>query len=199
MIYGLALWKWIIYNLFMPDRYGQFVKGEIPWNKGTKGVMKPNSGSFKEGHGEVDLNIRFLEKVNKTENCWLWTGSKNNKGYGRINVRGKVKLAHRIGYELYFMRYVSDAIQVLHKCDTPSCVKPAHLFLGNAKDNMQDMSTKKRGCNGERAPWAKLTQKKVEDIRNIYTRGGTSMRKLAKSFGVSFYTIWAIINNKSWK
>jgi hypothetical protein len=28
---------------------GSFVKGSIAWNKGTKGVMKPNSGSFQKG------------------------------------------------------------------------------------------------------------------------------------------------------
>lgn len=32
--------------------------------------------------------------------CWRWLGTANSSGYGRISVRGRYKLAHRVAYEL---------------------------------------------------------------------------------------------------
>jgi hypothetical protein len=187
----------------MIDKFGRFVKGSMPWNKGTKGVMKVNSGSFKKGDNIISLKKRFWEKVNKTDKCWLWTGAVNIGGYGRIHVDGQIVLAHRISYELHNGKIPQDdsyhGICVLHTCDTPSCVNPNHLQLGTHRDNMQDMSKKKRGCHGEKAPWSKLTQKQVDEIRDIYKKGNIAMRPLAKQFCVSYTTINFIINNKNWK
>src|SRR3990167_11380987 len=110
------------------SKKGQFVKGIIPWNTGTKGVMKANSGSFKKGDNSVDLSIRFWGKVNKGEGCWTWTATKNNKGYGVISVRdyGGNKLAHRVSYELSHSCSIPKGLLVLHNCDNPLCVNPKH-------------------------------------------------------------------------
>jgi hypothetical protein len=94
----------------------------------------------------VDLNIRFWNKVNKTKKCWEWLATKNNKGYGRIQVNGKSRLAHRISYGLKNGE-IPRGLEVLHKCDNPLCVNPKHLFLGTHKDNLQDMAKKGRWGN----------------------------------------------------
>lgn len=92
------------------------------------------------------LAERFWAKVNKTDGCWLWTGCKDPKGYGYIGTggrRGPTKSAHRVSYELEHGE-VPEGLHVLHDCDTPSCVRPSHLFAGTPLDNTRDMMRKGR-------------------------------------------------------
>lgn len=94
---------------------------------------------------------RFLDKVEKTEGCWIWKASKNSKGYGFFYTgRGPAKMdsAHRVSYEL-FKTAIPPGYNILHRCDTPSCVNPDHLFIGTQKDNIDDMVAKKRNKPGK--------------------------------------------------
>lgn len=86
---------------------------------------------------------RFNQKVNKTNTCWLWTGSQNPKGYGRISYNGKVIRAHRLSYLLHKGK-IPDGLNVCHTCDIPRCVNPDHLWLGTYAENNQDMVKKNR-------------------------------------------------------
>src|SRR6266567_1582450 len=88
---------------------------------------------------------RFWPKVRKTSTCWLWTGMKHYKfGYGFFQVGiGDRQLAHRISWKIH-NGPIPDGLYVLHKCDTPPCVNPDHLFLGTYYDNMDDMDQKGR-------------------------------------------------------
>ena len=91
---------------------------------------------------------RFWPKVEKTSanECWTWLGAKLPKGYGKIagrDWRGGWLYAHRVSWELH-NGPVQDGLWVLHHCDNPSCVNPAHLFLGTNRDNMRDMQRKGR-------------------------------------------------------
>ncbi|MFJ6010172.1 HNH endonuclease [Streptomyces halstedii] len=90
---------------------------------------------------------RLWEKVRKTEGCWEWTGSKNNHGYGRINVNRYPAYAHRVAYELVTGEDITG-LNLLHSCDNPGCVKPEHLTPGTHKENMRDMVAK-----GRDNPW----------------------------------------------
>lgn len=89
---------------------------------------------------------RFSEKyIPVTESgCWLWTGATNcDRGYGYFLFRGKPMLAHRASW-MMIHGDIPLGLNVLHRCDVPSCVNPDHLFLGTLSDNMQDCSRKGR-------------------------------------------------------
>ena len=93
------------------------------------------------------LEHRFWKKVRRPARqgeCWLWLGASVPKGYGRIRVGGRSEgavYAHRVSWEISFGKIPKD-MYVLHRCDNPKCVNPAHLFLGTALDNAQDRDVK---------------------------------------------------------
>ena len=93
------------------------------------------------------LEERFWSKVQKTESCWLWTGAKNAKGYGFLGATHGEKYAHRLSW-IFANGPIPDGLWVLHNCpggDNSSCVNPAHLWLGDARDNNWDTIIKGRG------------------------------------------------------
>lgn len=145
----------------------------------------------------VDVLLRFMDKVNKTDTCWLWTGSMT-KGYGKMGVDGHTVSASKIAYEL-FVGPVPNESDVLHECDVPACVNPEHLFLGTQQDNSDDMIRKgrdKRGIHpGKLNGRAKLSEQDVADIRSSAESGVA----LAAQYNVSSQTISAIRSGKLWR
>lgn len=152
---------------------------------------------------------RFWQNVVKLgdNDCWLWTGIVGRGGYGRFKINCKVVSAHRYSWELHrgeIDKSKSDfhGICVLHKCDTPACVNPNHLFLGSIQDNIIDRDNKGRTAKWEGSHFSKLTLGKIKEIRSMYGyngKGGLSLPKLASKFGVSISTIHHIVTNKTWK
>lgn len=90
------------------------------------------------------LADRFWEKVQKTDTCWTWGGSRHYRGYGFIRSGRTNVLAHRVAWELT-NGSIPENMLVCHTCDNTSCVNPEHLFLGSQSDNMRDMTAKGRG------------------------------------------------------
>ena len=88
---------------------------------------------------------RFASYVNKDANalgCWLWTGSRNNNGYGRFRLsrfgkRQRTVLAHRFAYE-QVNGPIPDGLVVDHTCHNRHCVNPNHLRLVTNQDNCQN-------------------------------------------------------------
>jgi hypothetical protein len=126
--------------------------------------------------------------------CWLWLGPVNNTGYGIGRKRDGTRLAPRLSY-IAFKDLISKGMVVCHKCDTPLCVNPDHLFLGSMADNVMDAHVKKRHCYGEAHPLAKLTENDVAYIRS----SSESQRTLSKKFGVNQSGINRIRHLKTWK
>jgi HNH endonuclease len=89
-----------------------------------------------------DVIKRFWSYVIKTDSCWLWASCKPTD-YGHINIDYKTYQTHCISYEIAFGE-IPKGLVVCHTCDIPSCVNPAHLFVGTQQDNMQDMIAKGR-------------------------------------------------------
>lgn len=78
--------------------------------------------------------MRFWSNVDKTGDCWLWLRAKDAKGYGRVGWGGKVLLAHRVAYELFFGQ-IPDGLPLDHLCRVPACVNPGHLEPVPTREN----------------------------------------------------------------
>lgn len=85
----------------------------------------------------------FNSKYSKDGSCWLWNGTKHYSGYGHFKILNKVYRAHRIMWNLTFGD-IPNGKYVLHSCDIRNCVNPCHLFLGDAKTNLDDCISKGR-------------------------------------------------------
>jgi ribosome-binding protein aMBF1 (putative translation factor) len=109
--------------------------------------------------------------------------------------------AHRYSYELAFGA-IPDGLLVCHRCDNPICVRPDHLFLGTALDNVRDACAKGRAVTGTRVKGSatpKLTEEMVRQIRHERATQGTSYLKLAEKYGVNFSAIGHVITRRNWK
>lgn len=78
---------------------------------------------------------RFWKKVNKTEGCWLWTGSRDRDGYGQFWHQKKMLAAHRWSYEM-LVGPIPFGLQIDHLCRTPGCVNPNHLEPVTQRENL---------------------------------------------------------------
>lgn len=119
-----------------------------------------------------DVPASFWQKVDKgtEDGCWIWTGARHRKGYGRFAVANRRKVyAHRYSWELAHGP-IPDGLFVLHRCDNPPCVNPGHLFLGTNQDNMRDAAAK-----GRLVSRAKLTEAIVTSMRRRHAAGTASI------------------------
>jgi len=139
----------------------------------------------------AELRTRWLAFVpaRAPGECWLWTGAKDRDGYGVISVDGRTRAAHRVGFEL-FRRPLPPGSCLMHSCDRPSCVNPAHLSIGTKRSNAADMTAK-----GRRA--SKLTLEQALAIR-ARAKAGEATSALARRFGVSTSTIRSIKSGSAW-
>lgn len=85
----------------------------------------------------------------KSRGCWLWLGSKNGKGYGRLKWAGTWLQAHRLSYEIHHGKVPLDRI-IMHSCDNGMCVQPEHLSVATHADNAADRESKGRGVRPRR-------------------------------------------------
>lgn len=140
------------------------------------------------------IEVMYQRSVHNYEtDCWLWQGSKNHNGYGKINVEGRYERTHRVAFKHFSCD--PGKLNVLHTCDEPSCWNPNHLWLGTHKDNMDDRETKGRTPKGEGITKSKLTAEQVLTIR----ASSLSCSALAKQYDVAYQTIRAILFRFTWK
>ncbi len=141
------------------------------------------------------LKQRFWDKVQKTDNCWLWMAGKFKQGYGSFYFQGRHLKAHRMAWELTFGA-IPEGKKVCHHCDNPACVNPGHLFLGTQQDNIRDMMTKGRSPNqvGESNNNAKLTIGEVSAIR----KSSLPVKVLANLYPVGVQQVYNIKRDSRW-
>lgn len=130
------------------------------------------------------------------DGCRLWQGSYTQDGYGRLRWNGE-RVTHRIAYILA-NGPIDDDLQVLHRCDTPACIRPDHLFLGTHTDNMKDMVAKRRSNYGVRNGGAKLTPEQVIEMRRLYATQYYSHADLAVMYDISETQVRRILSGRKW-
>lgn len=138
---------------------------------------------------------QFWSRVKKTDGCWLWTGSKNEKGYGTLGLGGRMYYAHRIAFVLAYDMEPGDGF-VCHQCDNPSCVRPDHLFLGEVLTNTRDMVAKGRARAG--LVKRKLSSKDARQIREL-RRQGMRLKDLATHFNSTVEIVSHIVHGRTYK
>ena len=143
------------------------------------------------------IEARFWSFVDKrgADECWEWTSYRDQCGYGILSVKGKPMVASRLSYELHYGD-IPVGMKVCHKCDSPPCQNPNHLFLGTDADNMADRDRKSRQARGERTNHNVLTEQQVREIKSL---PHMTVRELTTRFSVCEATIRDIRAGRHWK
>lgn len=157
------------------------------------------------------IQNRLFSRTVRDGGCLIWQGAKNSKGYGYFSLSGRPVKAHRASYSINVGR-IPDGMMVCHRCDNPSCVEPAHLFLGDAVANMRDAASKGRlkaitskqnhfraghSPRGQDGSGAKLTEAQAIEIIGK-RRSGVTTKILAAEYGVDRTTIQRLVRGTHW-
>lgn len=154
------------------------------------------------------IHERLMSRVKAMPSgCLEWQGTKTRGGYGSISINSVDTPTHRAMYEALNGK-IPSGMFVCHTCDNPPCINPEHLFLGTAKDNMQDSIVKgrfkfnfKKGnkITLGRAPENRaLTEQDVKEVRKKLS-SGERVCDIAKLYGVTRYVIGDINRRKTYQ
>lgn len=135
--------------------------------------------------------------VEPNTGCWLWLRGTTEKGYAHVRYGGVMNRASRLMLMLHGVEVPSSKF-VLHRCDTPACVNPHHLYIGDHADNMRDRAIRGRVAIGSKIAQAKLTEHIVAIIKGMRT-SGVSSYAIGDVCGVNATTIQAIWRNLLWR
>ena len=95
-----------------------------------------------------------------------------------------------------------EGLYVLHSCDNPPCVNPAHLSLGTQADNIADMMRKGRHgryvATVDQYGNARLTSAKVIEIR-ARAASGETVTAMAPDYGVHPETVRSAVARRTWQ
>lgn len=152
----------------------------------------------------ASLVKRFWNHVDKSADCWEWTGALDEDGYGKVRV-GKVgRKAHRIAYEITYGKAPPPLLR--HTCDNRPCVRPDHLLPGTHKDNAQDKAERGRAPSGDnhwtrRKPdllpsWVKIGDDRLELLYQEYLRNRPNRAWLARKYGIGRTTVWRYLKKR---
>lgn len=128
--------------------------------------------------------------------CRLWTGAADGCGYGLIWTGRRNRRAHIVAWE-EANGPVPEGLIICHKCDTPGCIEPDHLYAGTHFDNNRDRERRGRRqapC-GESHYRASLT---VADVIAIRADSRSSL-VIGPEYGVNQSTINRVRNREAWK
>lgn len=149
---------------------------------------------------------RYWSYVDTTGSCWTWTGGKDKDGYGKFAItappgeRPKQRhvRAHRIGWEMAHCNTVPADRVVMHSCDNPACVNPAHLSIGTQADNRMDCGWKGRNPRGTNHHSATIDDGDVRRIRELRD-AGVRPSQIAATLGLNASATYGVYQGRTWK
>jgi hypothetical protein len=143
------------------------------------------------------LSKRFWRDVQKgvEDDCWLWVGCREKKGYGSFELQYKHYKSHQVSFFLHNGYWASP--MVLHSCDNPPCCNPKHLREGDVVANAHDAHERNRFAKGSKSSNAKLIESQVIIIKRRI-RNGDPLSAIAKDYGVNYMTIFDIRRERCW-
>jgi hypothetical protein len=143
---------------------------------------------------------RLSERVVKSGECLLWQGSKNRRGYGTMAVgKRNRESTHRVAWALANNARPPAGLHVMHSCDTPSCINPAHLSIGTNSDNQRDCSIKgrKNTPKGSRHKCSKTTEGQMIRAAQLFAAGNT-YRTIANQLGIGRWALIKTLQGYRW-
>lgn len=145
--------------------------------------------------GDLKRFAQFADVQGKDE-CWLWGGHRNRKGYAHANLFQAAGGVHRALFMAMFGR-LPTRIFVCHDCDVRPCVNPFHCFKGTNRANILDAKRKGRLAVGSRNKRTKLKVKQVRTIQKLI-KAGVGLRVIGRRFGVYHSCIHRIKYGETW-
>jgi hypothetical protein len=137
---------------------------------------------------KVDKNGPVPAHCSQLGQCWIWTGGCFADGYGAFCVDSRNRPAHRVSYEIEYGPIscgpTGEPAVLLHACDNPACVRPAHLSVGTTLENVADRQVKGRTAHGEQMPQTKVNDGQKKEIRDLYALGTYTQAQIAAKFGI---------------
>lgn len=144
-----------------------------------------------------------LERAQVRETgCWEWKLSLDKDGYGRSYImrRQGENRAHRVSY-IAFKGSIPLGLVVMHSCDNPQCVNPAHLSLGTQLQNIADSRDKQRGgayfYPGQENPKCVIDDNGVRRIRAL-KRSGMTHSRIGDEVGCSKTLVTLVVTGRRW-
>jgi hypothetical protein len=159
-----------------------------------------NKGCVNPDHYELkDDEKRFHSKYKKgsPDECWLWQAALGRRGYGRFQMNKVNQMAHRMAWA-FKNGPIAEGLYVLHRCDVPGCVNPAHLYLGTHDDNMRDRNERDRVPKGETCVHSKYKEVDVLKARELYSNGVT-IKEICIIIGIPRSSMSAMLSRRTWK
>jgi hypothetical protein len=140
----------------------------------------------------ADVKAKFFDKIDRSthpKGCWIFKGPIASNGYGQVSFVRPIRhiRTHRLAMMLQLGPLPKDRL-VMHACDNPPCVNPAHLSLGTHKDNSQDAKSKGRLWKQSRF----LTLDQVDEVTRLLATTNMKQREIAERFACSVGIINAI-------
>jgi len=76
---------------------------------------------------------RLLRNRTLDGECWIWTGALDTHGYGHVKIDGRLRLVHRLAYEIW----IGEAELVHHACERRTCFNPTHLLAVTRREHVR--------------------------------------------------------------
>ena len=183
-------------NIQGPIMYDRITRPIQTLNPVLTRARKARTGLAGGRHLSHSLAERMAARTIVGPSCWEFQGCKVGPGgYGQIDRGGGQRdFAHRVAWELANGQSVPVGLKVLHSCDNPRCVNPAHLSVGTQAENIRESIRK-----GRYNTWG-IQKLNADQVFEIRARGaaGEAQRTIAAAFGIARNTVSQILNHKTW-